>query len=148
MLADKQLLVSDAQAVTATAVSTNAIDTGSSSVVRNIGWGEEMRMVVQTNVTALAAGAATVVFEIIQADDAALTTNVTSLMSSAAIPKASLVQGGVPPMDFVLPATTQRYVGVRYTVATGPLTAGTFTAGLIHDTDRQRYYPTGYPNAY
>jgi len=148
MLVDKQLTVSDAQVVTATAVSTNAIDTGASSVVRNIGWGEEMRMVIQTNVTALAAGAATVVFEVIQADDAALTTNVTSLISTAAIPKASLVQGGVPPLDVVLPATTQRFVGVRYTVANGPLTAGTFTASLLHDSDRQRLYASGYPNAY
>lgn len=146
MLIDAQLAVSTNQVVTGTAVSTNAIDTGGSSPVRNIGWGEEMRMAVQVNATALAAGAATVTFEVIQADDAALTTNVEVLIASAAIGKAALVAGGTPPLDVVLPSNTRRFIGLRYTVGTGPLTAGTFSAALVHDTDRQKYYASGYPN--
>lgn len=146
MLLDAQLAVSTNQVVTVTAVSTNAIDTGGSTPVRNVGWGEEMRMAVQVNATALAAGDATVTFEVIQADDAALTTNVEVLIASAPIGKAALVAGGNPPLDVVLPANTRRFIGLRYTVGTGPLTAGTFSAGLVHDTDRQRYYASGYPN--
>lgn len=146
MLLDAQLAVSTNQVVTVTAVSTNAIDLGGSVPVRNVGWGEEMRMAVQVNTTALAAGAATVTFEVIQADDAALTTNVEVLIASAPIGKAALTAGGNPPLDVVLPANTRRFIGVRYTVGTGPLTAGVFSAGLVHDTDRQRNYASGYPN--
>ena len=146
MLIDAQLAVSTNQVVTVTAVSTSAIDTGGSSPVRNVGWGEEMRMMVQTATTVAAAGAATVTFEVIQADDAALTTNVETLISSAAIGKAALTAGGPLPLDVVLPSNTRRYIGVRYTVGTGPLTAGAFTAALVHDTDRQKFYANGYPN--
>lgn len=146
MLIDKQLTVSDAQVVTVTAVSTDAIDTGTSSPVRNVGWGEEMRMFVQVNTTATAAGAATVTFEVIQADNSALTTNVEVLVASAPIGKAALTAGGVPPLDVVLPSNTRRFIGLRYTIGTGPLTAGAFTATLAHDTDRQRFYASGYPN--
>lgn len=146
MLLDKQLIVSDAQVVTVTAVSTDAIDTGGSNPVRNVGWGEEMRMIVQVNATVLAAGAATVTFELIQADNAALTTNVEVLIASAPIGKAALTAGGAIPFDVVLPANSRRFIGMRYTVGTGPLTAGAFTAALVHDSDRQRFYASGYPN--
>ena len=146
MLLDKQLIVSDAQVVTVTAVSTDAIDTGGSNPVRNVGWGEEMRMIVQVNTTALAAGDATVTFELIQADNAALTTNVEVLIARAPIGKAELTAGGAIPFDVVLPANSRRFLGMRYTVGTGPLTAGAFTAALVHDSDRQRYYANGYTN--
>lgn len=144
---DKQLTVSDAQAVTATAVSTNAIDTGGSTPLRDVGRGSIMRMIITTSIAATAAGAATVTFELIQADDAALTTNVEVLESTAAIGKATLVIGYTA-MNFVLPSNTRRYIGVRYTVATGPLTAGTFTASLVKDVGSQTNYASGYPNAY
>ena len=147
MYLDKQLMVSDAQLVTATAVSTNMIDTQLASPIRAVGWGEEMRMVITAALAALAAGAATVTFELIQADDANGTVNVEVLAGTAAIPKATIVAGYVA-MDLVLPRNTRRYIGVRYTVGTGPLTQGTFSAGLVHDTDRQIQYPSGYPNAY
>lgn len=150
MYIDRQLMVSDGQVVTVTAVSTNFIDTQLTAPIRAVGWGEEMRMIITTRLAALAAGAATVQFELVQADDAAGTVNVESIPGtgpSAAIPKATIVAGYVA-MDIVLPRNTRRYIGVRYTVATGPLTQGTFDAGLVHDTDRQIQYPSGYPNAY
>lgn len=151
MLLDKQLLVSDAQAVTVTAVSTNMIDTGGSNPLRDIGAGEETRMIVTTGQTVAAAGAATVSFDIIQADDAAGTVNVESLGTYGPFAKNSAqltANNSTPAVDVVMPRNTRRFVGVRYNVATGPLTAGNFTAGLVHDTDRQRYYASGYPNAY
>lgn len=147
MILDRQLIVSNAQAVTATAVSTDSIDTQLASPIRDIGTGEEMRMVITCGLAALAAGAATVTFELVQADDAALTTNVEVLSATGAIPKATIV-AGYTAMDTVVPRNTRRYIGVRYTVGTGPLTQGTFTAGLVHDTDRRTNYPSGYPNAY
>src|SRR4051794_21824469 len=121
---DKQTTVADAQAVTATAVSANAFDTGGSSPIRNIGVGRQLFMLISTSIAATAAGAATVTFELIQADDAALTTNVEVLAASGAIAKATLVAGYN--LALAIPSTSRRYIGVRFTVATGPLTAGTF----------------------
>jgi hypothetical protein len=144
---DKQLTFSDQQAVTATAVSSNALDVTSTAPLRDIGVGEPMFIDFSCQVSAAAAGAATVTFEVIQADDAALTSNVTSLASSGAIGKAALTAGSRI-WSVALPRTSQRYIGVRYTVATGPLTAGTFTADLRLDRGAQASYASGYPNAF
>lgn len=143
---DKQLTLSDAQVVTATAVSSNALDTGNTNPLRNIGIGEPLFVVFTTSVAATAAGAATVTFEVVQADDSALTTNVEVLVGSAAIPKATLVVGYN--LSFAVPQNTRRFVGVRYTIGTGPLTAGTFTADIRKDRTANINYASGYPNAY
>lgn len=145
-LIDVQALFSDKQVVTATAVSSNSYDTLATR--RNLGrMGERVR--ITTDAAAAAAGAATVTFDLIQADDSALTTNVTVLASTGAIGKAALTLGSAP-FDIAIPDTTQRYVGVRYTVATGPLTAGTFTAAVVGDggSGHQRQYGTAYPSPY
>lgn len=145
-LIDVQALFSDKQVVTTTAVSTNSYDT--TAIRRNIGRaGQRVRFVTDTAVTA--AGAATVTFEVIQADDAALTTNVTVLASSGPVAKTALGLG-TSGFDVSLPDTTQRYVGARYTVATGPLTAGSFTAAIVGEggSGHQRQYGTGYPSPF
>ena len=41
-------------------------------------------------------------------------------------------------------ATPERYLRLYYSVATGPLTAGAFTAGLVLDVQNSRAYPSGY----
>ena len=146
MYIDRQTLFSDKQAVTATAVSSDAYDLGATTPIRSAGRGTDLRAFFTVNTTATAAGAATVVFELIEADNAALTTNVTVLAASAAIPVANLTAGAVP-FDVVLPGNTRRFIGARYTVATGPLTAGQVTAGLVLDSDFQRFYASGYFNA-
>lgn len=146
MILDNFLLLSGAysavgvltgQAVTATAVSTNSVDTNPCGIGGNqpndLGRGEALEIAISTLVAATAAGAATVNFELIQADDAALTTNVETLVQTGPIPKASLVIGALVPLhlDRAAPYTPRRYIGVRYTVSTGPLTAGTFTAAIV-----------------
>lgn len=125
------------QAVTATAVSTNAMDTNPCALGGNqpndIGRGEALEIAISVLVAATAAGAATVNFELIQADDAALTVNVETLVQTGSIPKTLLVAGAIVPLHFdrAAPYTPRRYVGVRYTVGTGPLTTGTFTAAVV-----------------
>lgn len=125
------------QAVTATAVSTNSVDTNPCAIGGNqpndLGRGEALEIAISTLVTAAASGAATVNFELVQADDAALTTNVETLVQTGPIPKASLVAGAIIPLhlDRASPLAPRRYIGVRYTVGTGPLTAGTFTAAIV-----------------
>lgn len=125
------------QAVTATAVSTNTYDTAPLTLGGNtpndIGRGEPLEIAISTLVAATAAGAATVNFELIQADDAALTTNVETLVQTGPIPKATLVVGALVGLhyDRAAPLAPRRYIGVRYTVGTGPLTAGTFSAAIV-----------------
>lgn len=162
MITDKNLRVSTAQAVTATAVSTDSIDLG---VAREMGAGKQLVWHISVNQTATAAGAATVDFEAITADDAALTSNVTVVGRSEPIGKAELVaytansgSAGKPavvvPIDMKTAITTppnqslalgKRYLGVRYTVATGPLTAGQFTADLVAEIqDGRKFYASGF----
>lgn len=134
------------QAVTATAVSTNTVDAAPLALGGNTpfdsGVGENMYIDISTLVAATAAGAATVRFELIQADDAALTTNVEVLAASGDIGKASLTVGAkvqlrFPPNGAYSP---RRYWGLRYTVSTGPLTAGSFFAALVKDVQGEQVY--------
>ena len=141
MLIDKETLLSDEQAVTATAFSANQYDTGGISPTNNRGR-QGLRAVFTTSIAALAAGAATVTFEIGEADDAA-GTNFRVLASSGPIGKADLTIGSKP-FDIPLPDTNKRFLLARYTVATGPLTAGKFSCALVCGSDHQRAYADGY----
>ena len=142
MLRDVQTVLSDNQAVTATAFTTNSYDVGNTSPLRNLGR-KDMRAICKVRTAAAAAGAATVTFELGEADDSA-GTNFTAFFTTAAIGKATLV-AGYQPFDIPLPDTgTKRYIMGRYTVATGPLTAGNFDLDLAIGSDHQRIYADGY----
>ena len=43
-----------------------------------------------------------------------------------------------------VPLDVERYLRVNYTVATGPLTAGKFTAFLAHDRQASKAYASGF----
>ena len=129
MILDKTLLLSDEQAVTATAVSTNTIDL--SAALRDIGAGEQIYAVVVVDVDFTAAGAATMVISLIT-DDAAALSSPTTILSTPAIGKAALTAGRVPIVIPVPPNIAEQYLGLNYTVATGPMTAGKVTAFLAH----------------
>lgn len=148
MITDANLTLSASQAVTATAFSVNTIDLG---VARDIGVGEELNIYVNVEVAATAAGAATVNFQIVTSASANLSTP-TIIGQTDAIPKANLVVGAqilIPvPVSFIN-NLGQRYLGLQYTVGTGPLTAGTFSAGVVIDDSIQSgskkvYYPSGF----
>lgn len=145
MLMDAQTLLSDAAAVTVTAFTGNQYDGGNVSPPRNLGR-KDLRAVVTCSEAALAAGAATVTFEIGEADDAA-GTNYQTLVAGPAIGKAALTVGSKP-FDVPIPDTTKRFIMGRYTVGTGPLTAGKFTFAIVRGTDHQRAYPDGYTQGY
>jgi hypothetical protein len=125
------------QAVTVQAVSTNTYDTAPLALggnkPNNLGRGEELHIAISTLVAALAAGAATVNFELIQADDAALTTNVEIINQTGPIGKATLVVGALVLLKLGQPSplAARRYIGLRYTIGTGPLTAGSFSAAIV-----------------
>lgn len=135
MLTDALLQLSSAQAVTASAVSTNTIDLGTS---RDLGGGRQLYAVFDVDVAATAVGAATVNFEVISSAAANLGSP-TILAQTGPIAKTELTINRrpivVPIPESILLAQPigQRYLGVNYTVATGPLTAGSFTC-TITDT--------------
>lgn len=125
MILDKQLTLSDAQAITATADSTNVINAGQAGANN----GADVDLLCEVEDAFTAAGAATLTVSLVTATDAAFTTPVT-LVTTAAIPKATLVRGYQIPISF-LPANLLQYFKLVYTVGTGPMTAGTINAGLV-----------------
>lgn len=145
MLTDANLTLSASQAVTASAVSANTIDLG---VARDIGAGEELNIYVNVEVGATASGAATVNFQVITSAAANLGSP-TIIGQTDAIPKASLVAGttfAIPIPRSFINKLGQRYLGLQYTVTTGPLTTGTFSAGVIIDAPDSgvKNYPSGF----
>lgn len=135
MLRDKQLMLSDAQAVTtATATaSTNYIETLNPAPA-DIGVGEELWVVgiVNTSVTA-SGGAANVGFKI-QTDDNSAFGSPTDLIAVAAIAKATLVAGYVF-LKAKLPPGCERYIRALITPDTNDLTTGKFDIFLTRNVD-------------
>lgn len=144
MYLDSEAEFSNAQAVTSSAISTNVMDLGATPTLRDLGSGTPVYLVIQVDAAATATGAATVTFSLESDSTADLATSATVHITTAAIGKATLVAGyQVLIQALPLERTYERYLGVRYTVATGPLTGGTFSAFLTLDPQRW----TDYPNA-
>ena len=125
MITDKQLTLSDGQAITTTADSTNIINAGQAGVNN----GEPVELLLQVEDSFTAAGAATLTVSLVTATDEAFTSPET-LVTTAAIPKATLVRGYQLPISF-LPSQIKQYFKLVYTVATGPMTTGKINAGLV-----------------
>lgn len=140
MITDKLLRVSEDQALTTTAVSTNTIDL---SVARDVGEGTELFM--NFAVTTALAGGTSVTFEVISSAAAALTSP-TVIGSSNAVLTAALVQGKNVAVAFnpQIASTGQRYIGARYTIA-GVYTSGAVTADVVASVqDGQKFYASGF----
>lgn len=124
MFIDKLLQVSNEQAVTASAASTDVIDFGQANP--NVGLDDRSNMVITVDESVTASGAATVTFSV---QDSADDSSFADVSVTAAIGKANLAAG----QQVVIPMPTKlrRYCRVYYTVATGPLTAGKFSAQIV-----------------
>lgn len=131
MNTDKELLCSEKQALTATAVSTDSIlMTGNLGADRT----RNLRFIAQLE-TDLSGGTGTgITVEIIEATDAALTAGIVSLYTSGSILTAA-ANAADRLVDVPLPKVSKAYVGARYTMATGAYGAGAITAGLVVGTD-------------
>jgi hypothetical protein len=141
MITDALLRVSNAQTVTTTAVSTDKVDL---SVARDIGEGENLFM--HFDVGTDFAGGTSTAFEVVVADDAALTSNVTVVGSSGAIVTAGLTAGKTIAVRVnpLIGSTGKRYFGARYTVV-GTNSAGTVTADVVHGIqDGLKAYASGF----
>lgn len=139
MITDKLLRVSDAQAVTTTAVSTDTVDLGTA---RDIGAGENLFMNFTVG-TAIAGGTSTE-FQVISSASADLSTP-TVLGSSGAIATAGLTAGKrvAVRVNPQINSNGQRYFGARYVVV-GTNSAGTVTADVVHGVQDQKSYASGF----
>lgn len=136
MLIDKENLFSNAQALTATAASTNLIDLGAAN--RDIGKAN-IRFRAQVDTTFLSGGSSTLTLAL-QTDSTSSFGSATALYTSPAIAKASLVAGYVA-VDIAVPRGVKRYLRVNYTVGTADFTAGALTAFLAEQTEGRQDYP-------
>lgn len=132
MIFDQQTLLSDAQAVTATAVSTNVIDLGpiATGLKRDIGKGKQIPLLIQVVEDFAAAGAATMHVEVQVSEDEAFTSPTVAYTTKVGVPVADLVAGYVFVPEYVTRYTDERYLRLNYVVGTGPMTAGKITAGV------------------
>ncbi|AWP32036.1 hypothetical protein B9D02_05345 [Pantoea vagans] len=138
MILDKLLMFSEAQAVTASAASTDVIDLGPiDGTRRDIGVGYPLELFVNVNTTAAAAGAATVNIQLQTSPDNSTWTTLAATSDLA----LSALTSGKRVWSQKVPQGVQRYLRVNYVVGTGPLTAGAFTAGINLDVDNNSPYP-------
>lgn len=136
MILDSTNVFSDAQAIVATAASTNAIDLGatgsvpyaSAALVRDIGKGRPLPLLVQVveafnNLTSLQVD--------VQVDDNTAFSS-PRVVDSQTIALAGLTLGAkFDGLAFVPPGTNERYVRLNYTVTGVAPTAGKVTAGFV-----------------
>ena len=140
MITDALLRVSEDQALTTTAVSTNTVDL---SVARDMGEGTTLYM--NFAITEALANGTSVTFEVITSASANLGTP-TVIGSSAAIVTASLTLGKniVVTLNPDIAGKGQRYLGARYTIA-GTFNAGKVTADIVETIgDGKKFYASGF----
>jgi hypothetical protein len=150
MYIDKQAEFSDAQAVTATAISTNVMDLISNASgknpLRDIGTGQDVYLVILTQTAATDSGSDATLAITLESDSTEnLATSPTVHFSTGALAFAAFSPVGTVLAAVKLPAGSyERYLGVRYTVGSGPLTAGAFDAFLTTDVQAWRAYARNY----
>ena len=139
MFTDKLLRVSEDQAVTSTAVSTDTIDLVQA---RDIGEGTPLYM--NFAVTTAMTGGTSIKFEVITSANANLSSP-TVIGSSDAIATANLTLGKNVVVRFnpLIAEKGERYIGARYTVS-GTYNGGKITADVVETIgDGRKYYASG-----
>lgn len=143
MITDKLLRVSEDQAVTATAVSTNTIDLG---VARDMGEGMNLYMVF--TVTETFATLTSLTIDVITDDNAALSSGAVNASTGA----ITLASGGLAAgqqyavrINPDIAGVGERYMGAKYTVSGSNATAGKITADIVTDIqDGKKSYASGF----
>lgn len=143
MFVDSRLLICDNDAVAQAlgnniAPGSDVIDLTKTGLA--IGSGEELELVIQV-VTAFAGAGASVQYDLVSADNSALTVNRTVHASTGTRPVAAFSQGA----SFVLcPGDTEvfrQYVGLWVTVTGAALTAGAISAFITLEPAFSKAYP-------
>jgi len=144
MLLDKQMLMQDNEALSLAGAGTylglKSVDTGvagtdafGNTVIHDAGRGKDLIAFIEVLTAITSGGAATVQFQLVQADDAALTTNVNILCQTDVMPKATLFSGYRARSGKEPAGVTRRFLGIQYVVGTAALTAGNVTSALAMD---------------
>lgn len=132
---DQQLTFSKDQAVTATgtALSENVLDVGKYFSGRG---GADVRFILKLSQAFTSGGAGTLQVQLVEADNAALTTNAAVLYDTGALALAGLTADNVKPrIDIPLPKNSgKKYLGLKYIVGTAAMTAGRITSYLNIDS--------------
>ena len=140
MYVDAQIQFSDAQAVTASAASTNVYDAGSA---RDLGVGEELYLVSQLQTAMTDAGSDSTVTVTIETDDNEAFSSATTIQTVGTFPATSAA--GTRFVARLQPdAGYERYIRVQYTVANGDLTTGSFDTFVTNNIQAFTAYPIGY----
>jgi hypothetical protein len=134
MIFDAFNLMSDDQAVTTGVQLSDVIDLGvagtpgapnNNQLAQDIAKGRELPFIL--TVTEAFASGTSLLTELVNADDAALTTNDDTLASSGVVVEANLTLGSkLLELPAIPLSAERRFLGVRYT------TVGTHTAGEVH----------------
>lgn len=133
MIMDKEMQLANAQVVTVTASTTNVLDLGPKNFGKNAADDKNrINFLITVDLTALAAGAATVTFQL-RTSDASNMAGAVILEQSDAIGKAVLVAGARVPYYPSIPPAALRYIDINFVIATGPLTQGTFSVNGVAD---------------
>lgn len=143
MIMDQQLVFSDGQAITATANSTNVID---GSVIRNLGVGGDLYVVMIVTVAFTDASSDSTVTPSLVTDDNAALSSVATVRTYDVF--AALTAAGTVRVYQLDPRTKaglyERYIALAYTVANGNLTTGSITAFLSLSAQLDRNYASGF----
>lgn len=126
-----------------TVTSTNVYDL---QVARDVAKGQSL--VIPIEVLAAAVGGTSISFQLVEADDAAISVNVTVLSATGPIPIANLGIGSRFALEVgrTDPFPNRRYLAVQY-VLTGTFTAGSYFAALQNNngiSDVPEYYASGF----
>ena len=113
--------------ITVTADGTNVINLGAD---RDIGLGNPVQLLIQVT-TAFTAGGAATMTTVLETDDNSAMSSSEDLWDSGAIAVATLVAGYTFGIRY-MPRTNQQYLGLVFTIATGPMTAGALIAGIVY----------------
>lgn len=136
---DAQYRFSNAQAITASAASTNIVDL---MAARNLGDGRPLWLVVACVVTMTDAASDSTVAVTVETDDNSGFSSATTAQTVGTF--AATSAAGTRFQVRLQPFTTaERYLRLQYTVANGNLTTGSYTAFLTTDPDRWTAYQDG-----
>lgn len=140
MIYDSALTFSSAQAITASAVSTNSVDL---SKARNIGVGSDLYVVAVVTTAFTDSGSDTTLQIDLQGSAAS---NFGSPTSQTIGIFAALSAAGTVLVGKVSPglAGNLRYLQGNYTIANGSLSTGAITVFLTHDPDQYTSYAKNY----
>jgi hypothetical protein len=149
MILDALTQLSDAQAVTsADAYSTNTIDLGATTPVRQIGDGEPLALVVSVDVAAAGDGTPasfTDTFDFILVESANANLSSHTEVIKRRVPGAQLTAGAVVIIPIPPGKPTKRYIGARYELGTDDtITVSAFIAPMSFVQVMAKAYAKGY----